>query len=124
MNKKHKGSQLLLFIATIPIAIGIIAVIWTAFPVTFGKLNSEEIYRKYFMTMIKDGYLTSSNKIKLTNELKEKGFKNINIKATDKKVRWGEDINLVIEYDMLVSTQQEHNGYKRVKMDKESIALS
>lgn len=78
---------------------------------TKNYIKAQQISRKYLLKMECDGYLTPENILKMKNELKNENFENISINGTTlSKAKFGDDINLKIEYDQNFK-QIEINGF-------------
>jgi len=104
MNKKHKGSTVLVtpFIWTITIFIFIFFFVFAVRilePFTIYQKISETAL-KYIFVMEEFGCLNKAEQDSLKNELEKKGLNinNINIYATEKVVNYGELVELNIEY--------------------------
>lgn len=132
--KKHRRSKGMIgFIEAIfvTVVLGTITVLFVSpnLPsITVGK--AETIGRKYIIKSQQQGYLSSSDMVQLKMKLGDIGVKNITIKAANNKVKFGEDVDLVIEYDIEVKELNVDGSVfpkfetktKRVKIDKSTIS--
>lgn len=128
-RKKHKGSQFLEFVCTIPLIIYITVVLLSPCMPAINKAKAQVIYRKYMFSMVKEGYLTDSNRLKLISDLEDKGFKNVTVQANSEKVKWGDEVKLKVEFDMPVNKYKSFKEgfteeYQRTDISNESIGLS
>ncbi|MGY5241156.1 hypothetical protein [Clostridium tertium] len=134
MRKKSKGSFTKELLGSI-IFISIFVVGINYLPPLTQYINVLDMQRGYKMEMMKEGYLSYDSRQKLKNELTNIGCENISIVATDSKVKWGQDIKLIIEYDTKIKEAkvEDNNGFsikitdkvKRIRVDdKKTISAA
>lgn len=125
--KRNKGSTSI----TTPIIIGISIIIISTLIVTsvkilmpyiwYEKLSSTCI--KYIFVIEEYGYLTQNEAKLLKNELKKQGFdeEKISLKYTSRKVNYGEEIYLKINY--LYSLELPITGTTEIPMQIEKYSI-
>jgi uncharacterized membrane protein YhiD involved in acid resistance len=134
LRKKSKGSFTKELLGSI-IFISIFVVGINYLPPLTQYINVLDMQRGYKMEMMKEGYLSYDSRQKLKNELTNIGCENISIVATDSKVKWGQDIKLIIEYDTKIKEAkvEDNNGFsikitdkvKRIRVDdKKTISAA
>lgn len=134
MRKKSKGSFTKELLGSI-IFISIFVIGINYLPPLTQYINVLDMQRGYKMEMMKEGYLSYDSRQKLKNELVNIGCENISIVATDSKVKWGQDIKLIIEYDTKIKEAkvEDNNGFsikiadkvKRIRVDdKKTISTA
>ena len=134
MRKKSKGSFTKELLGSI-IFISIFVVGINYLPPLTQYINVLDMQRGYKMEMMKEGYLSYDSRQKLKNELTNIGCENISIVATDSKVKWGQDIKLIIVYDTKIKEAkvEDNNGFsikitdkvKRIRVDdKKTISAA
>ncbi|WP_097033998.1 hypothetical protein [Clostridium tertium] len=134
MRKKSKGSFTKELLGSI-IFISIFVVGINYLPPLTQYINVLDMQRGYKMEMMKEGYLSYDSRQKLKTELTNIGCENISIVATDSKVKWGQDIKLIIEYDTKIKEAkvEDNNGFsikitdkvKRIRVDdKKTISAA
>lgn len=134
LRKKSKGSFTKELLGSI-IFISIFVIGINYLPPLTQYINVLDMQRGYKMEMMKEGYLSYDSRQKLKNELVNIGCENISIVATDSKVKWGQDIKLIIEYDTKIKEAkvEDNNGFsikiadkvKRIRVDdKKTISTA
>lgn len=129
--KRHKGIMSIpeAIIVTAVLAITVVAFLSPNIPLN-NRGKAEEISRKYLIKTQQQGYLSSAQKNDLTNKLKSFGCKNISIQAVDNKVKFSDDVGLVVGYDVEVKELKiNQNAFptfetntKRVIIDKGTVS--
>lgn len=131
--KKHKGMLLSTEAILVIVTMAIVTVFFMSMsPPMMESGKAEGIARKYIIKAQQQGYLSSEDKAELTNRLEAIGAKNISIQTTDSKVKYGDDVNLVVEYDTEVKEIKNNKdafpgfevNIKRVKIDKSTIGTA
>lgn len=131
--RRHKGTIGTIEAIIITVAISSIAVAFMSqnAPI-ISRGNAESIARKYIIKGQQQGFLSTSDVAELTRKLQDKGCKNVSIKTVNNKVKYGDDIDLIVEYDIDVKEiKTNENAFptfqvntKRVKIDKSTIGTA
>lgn len=104
---------------------------------SFGPINKktdvENIYRKYSFKSMCAGYLNSSEQDNLKKELEDIGCTDVVISSNASKVKWGDEIGLVVECNIDVTelTIGDNETFpsiektsKRIRMDKRTVSMT
>lgn len=131
---RYKGTMNAIDAIFVMLAISVAAVLFInqTIPV-LNKGKAEGIVRKYIIKGQQQGVLSGADITKLTRELQDKGCKNILIKTNNDKAKYGDNIDLIVEYDIDVKEMKidENSVFptfevqtKKITIDKSTISTS
>lgn len=130
---KVKGGLLIEAIIGMVIISVLSVVIISAFGPINKKIDMENIYRKYSFKSMCSGYLDKSEQDNLKKELEDIGCTDVVISSNDSKVKWGDEIGLVVECNIDVTelTIGDNETFpsiektsKRIRMDKRTVSMT
>lgn len=130
---KVKGGLLIEAIIGMVIISVLSVVIISAFGPINKKTDMENIYRKYSFKSMCSGYLDKSEQDNLKKELEDIGCTDVVISSNDSKVKWGDEIGLVVECNIDVTelTIGDNETFpsiektsKRIRMDKRTVSMT